>query len=134
MSRENAQVVRDGMDAFNRRDRAAWMALYDPDYETIPTGDWPESGPIRGREAVWDFYVEIDELWEGTGPYSITDLIDADNGRVAAHLTRELVGKGSGAAVSYDYWIVFTLADGTIRRGEFFETRRRALEAAELRQ
>jgi hypothetical protein len=35
--------------------------------ETIPTGDWPESGPIRGGEAAWDFYVDIDESWEGAG-------------------------------------------------------------------
>jgi ketosteroid isomerase-like protein len=59
---------------------------------------------------------------------------DADNGRVAAHLTRELVGKASGASVSYDYWIVFTLAEGTITRAEFVETRGHALQTAGVRQ
>jgi hypothetical protein len=34
MSQDYAQVVWDGMDASNRRDRAAWMALCDPQFET----------------------------------------------------------------------------------------------------
>ena len=64
----------------------------------------------------------------GRGPVRDAELIDADIGRVAAHFARELVGTASAAAVSYDYWIVFTLADGTIRRAEFVETRRQAVE------
>jgi len=72
------------------------------DYETIPTPDWPEAGPIRGREAAWDFYEELDEPWEGTGPFALDELVAADDGRVAVHLTRELVGRASGAAVGYD--------------------------------
>jgi len=55
MSGENVARVRQSLHAFNRRDRAAWIALRDRDLEVVPSGDWPEAGPFRGREAAWDF-------------------------------------------------------------------------------
>jgi ketosteroid isomerase-like protein len=34
MSQENVETLRQGLDAFFRRDRQAWLALCDPDFET----------------------------------------------------------------------------------------------------
>ena len=39
MSEENVETVRQTLNAFDRRDRAAWLALRDPDCEVIPIGD-----------------------------------------------------------------------------------------------
>jgi ketosteroid isomerase-like protein len=64
MSRENVEVARKALDAFDRRDRAAWLTLHDPECENFPPRDWPESDPIQGYEAVWDFFVETQEGWE----------------------------------------------------------------------
>src|SRR6266487_586337 len=65
MSQENVELVRQGLDAVNRRDRAAWLALCDPELENIPPQDWPESDPIRGGEPVFDFLaVEAQDAWE----------------------------------------------------------------------
>jgi ketosteroid isomerase-like protein len=60
MSEESAESVRRAVDAFNRRDRATWLALCDPDIEWRPPAEWPESAPIRGAEAVWDFMIQLD--------------------------------------------------------------------------
>src|SRR2546429_330365 len=60
MSQENVDKLRQGLDAFFRRDRQAWLALCDPNFESVPSDDWPEMEPIRGAEAAWDFYVETD--------------------------------------------------------------------------
>ncbi len=57
MSQENVESYQHAIDAFNRGDRAAWLALCDPALENVPSRDWPESEPIKGREAVWDFLV-----------------------------------------------------------------------------
>jgi hypothetical protein len=57
--------LRRGLDAFNRRDKAAFLAASDPGLEDIPPRDWPESAPTSGREAVWDLYAGNTWMWEG---------------------------------------------------------------------
>jgi hypothetical protein len=47
MSHENVERLRQGLDAFNRRD----LAMCDPTLENVPPRDWPESDTTRGREA-----------------------------------------------------------------------------------
>ena len=64
MSEENVESSRRVLDAFNRRDRAAWLALCDQELEDIPPRNWPESRRTQGREAVWDLYVKNTALWE----------------------------------------------------------------------
>ncbi len=52
MSQENVKLFHDAFDAFNRRDRSAWLELYDPEFQNIPPRDWPESAAIKGPDAV----------------------------------------------------------------------------------
>jgi ketosteroid isomerase-like protein len=129
MPRENEERVRRSLEAFVRRDKPAWAALTDPEIEAIPIGDWPET-EIRGRDAVWDFLVSVDEPWE-PGRFELTEVTEKDD-RVVARQRRDLRGKASGVEVTYDYWVVLTFSDGLCRRAEWFETRDEALEAAGL--
>jgi hypothetical protein len=39
MSQENVELFCKAIDAFNRRDRDAWLALCDPEYENAPPRD-----------------------------------------------------------------------------------------------
>src|SRR6478736_6277952 len=80
MPQENVELLRRGLDAFFRRDRQAWLALCDPDFESVPSDDWPEMDPIRGAEGAWEFYVETDESWETT-PYEYVHVLDAGDGQ-----------------------------------------------------
>ena len=83
MSQENVERARQGLDAINRRDRAAWLALCDPELEDMPPRDWPESNPIQGADAVFEFLaVEAQDAWEGDRPYEYVELIDAGNDMV----------------------------------------------------
>jgi ketosteroid isomerase-like protein len=131
MSQENLESLRQGLAAFNRRDRAAWLALCDPELENVPPRDWPESDPIRGREAVWDFYLEGNEPWEQS-PFEYVEIIDAGSDKVVADLRREVRGKASGASVAWNYWQVVTIRNGKMHRFEWFTDRAEALEAAGL--
>jgi ketosteroid isomerase-like protein len=131
MSQENVEAMRKALDAFNRRDRAAWLALCDPEFETVPSSDWPEIDPIQGPEAAWDFYVKADEPWEGS-PYEYVDLMDGGNDKIVARQWREMRGKASGASVVYSYWFVATYRNGKALRAEWFASRAEALEAAGL--
>jgi ketosteroid isomerase-like protein len=131
MSQENVQTFHDALDAFNRRDRAAWLAFYDPEFENLPPRNWPESAAIRGPEAVWDFYVESQEPWEGP-TFEVGELIDAGDDKVAAEVRGQLRGKASGASVAWHYWQVVTYRHGKALRAEWFTDRDQALEAAGL--
>ena len=55
MSQENLKLFREALDAFNRRDRAAWLALYDPRFENVPPRDWPEICRDRGSRGCLGF-------------------------------------------------------------------------------
>jgi ketosteroid isomerase-like protein len=130
MSQENVEIVRQGFAAFNRRDKDAWLAGCDAEYETVPSPDWPEIEPIKGAEAAWDYYVSADDAWE-PGPYEF-DQARAVGNQVVGRLRREARGKASGAAVTYSYWIVVTFRDTRVLRIEWFTDQAQALEAVGL--
>jgi ketosteroid isomerase-like protein len=131
MSQENAEVVRQALDAFNRRDKAAWLALCDPEVENVPPRDWPETDLLRGPGAVWGFYVEAQEAWDASS-YEYVELIDAGNDKIVTQQRGDVRGKASGAGVVFSYWQVVTLRNGKALRIEWFTDRAQALEAAGL--
>jgi ketosteroid isomerase-like protein len=133
MSLENVESMRQAFDAVNRGDRAACLALWDPALLNVPPRDWPESDPIHGREAVWDFFTEANEQWEDSR-YTFAELIDAGNDKVAAWVRAEMRGKASGAGVPWSFWQVVTFHNGKALRFEWFADRAEALEAAGLHE
>jgi ketosteroid isomerase-like protein len=58
MSQENVESFRRGVEAFDRGDKAAWLATFAPDAVMVPAREWPESAPVRGAEGIWDFYID----------------------------------------------------------------------------
>lgn len=133
MSQENVETVRRALDAFNRRDRAMWLAVCDPEVENVPPRDWPESEPIRGSGAVWDFYIEGNQPWEDS-PFENEEVIDAGNDKVVVDMRREVRGKASGVSVAWRYWQVVTFRNGKALRIEWFADRAEAFEAAGLEE
>jgi ketosteroid isomerase-like protein len=131
MSQENVELMRKATEALLRRDRATWLALHDEDLEAIPIRDWPES-EVRGREAVWDFLVKMIDAWDPV-PIDGVEFVDAGPDKVLTHQRADFRGRGSGAQVEFEYWIVSTIQQGKIRRGQWFVDRTEALEAAGLR-
>jgi ketosteroid isomerase-like protein len=129
MFEEDVEAVRRAFNAFERRDKAAWLDLSDPELEVIPVGDWPEAPSISGREAAWEFFVATDEPWE-SGPFELTEVTEAGEGLIVGRQRRSMRGKSSGVEVKYDYWLLVTLRNGRAARLQWFGTRREALEAA----
>ena len=132
MSDENVELVRRGAEALRSRDRTAWLAVNDADFEVVPLPDWPESG-ARGAEAAWDYYLEIFDAFESF-PIDDAEVLDAGGDKVLLHYRLELSGAGSGAKVEFDTWGVFTIREGKILRAEWFPDRTDALEAAGLEE
>jgi len=133
MSRENVERVRQSLVAFDRRDRPAWLAHRDEDFEVVAIGAWPDADVVRGSEAAWDFYVEIVETFERR-TYADVDLVDAGADKVLIHQRHEMRGKASGVEVGFDFWVVVTFRDGKFVRDQWFSDRADALQAAGLRE
>jgi len=128
MSQENVEIARRLLDAYNRGDRAACVALCDPQLEWVPPADWPENATIHGAEAVWDFVVSLNDPWE-KGAYELLGVIDGGHDKVAVHVGRSVRGRVSGVAAEFDYWNVATFHNGKQVRSEWFLDREAALDA-----
>ena len=129
MSEENVELVRQSMEALLRRDRDAWFAIHDEDFEIVPVRDWLE-GAVRGREAGWDFYMRIRDRFEWV-PREV-ERVDAGADKVFAHIRYDLRGAGSGAEVELDQWYVATVREGKVLRMQWFTDGVEAREAAGL--
>ncbi len=131
MSQENVEIVRQSTEALMRRDRDAWLAIHDEDFEIVPTRDWLE-GAVCGREAAWEYNMRFLESFEAV-PIEV-ELVDAQADKVLAHPRFDLRGAGSGAEVEADQWCIATVREGRILRVQWFWDRGEALEAAGLEE
>ncbi len=130
MSQENVEAVRRHIEAWNRRDLTAWLALYSPDAEI----DWsrargPFKGVYRGRgkqEAFWDvFWSTFEDLQLET--HGFTEA----GSEVLVSNTAHARGR-DGIEVAGRSTFVFTVEDGQITRHRMFQERAEALEAVGL--
>ena len=131
MSQGNVEIARKAMEAFNRRDRDAWLLLHDPEFEFRADPEWPESETVHGREAVWDFVVGLTDAWE-RDDFEMVEFIDLDHGKLVARFRRPVQGKASGVADVLDYWCVTTFRRERVLSQDWFANRAAALEAVGL--
>ena len=129
MSQENVEVVRQAIDAFNRRDLEAWEALSLPDAEV----DWSasnglEAGVYRGREEV-ERFTRTFETFESvtTEPER---LIQAGASVVVPNTARFRGREGIETVARSTF--VYELRDGLIARLCLYHDTAEALEAIGL--
>ena len=130
MSEENWEVPDQAVEAFRRRDRTAFLAVHDQNFEVVPNGDWPKPG-ARGPEAAWDFFLKTFGAFESV---VIVGSVDAEGGKVLLHYQVTLSGRGIGAGIKSDYWNLATIRQGKFLRAHWFADHAEALEAAGLRE
>ena len=130
MSQKDVEVVRRNIDAWNRSDRAAWLATFRSDAEI----DWsraraPFKGVYRGHgkcEAFWEeFWSTFQDVQLQT--HSLTDA----GSEVVFSNTAHVRGRDGIEAVARSEQ-VFTVDNGQITRLRLFQERAEALEAVGL--
>jgi ketosteroid isomerase-like protein len=131
MSRENVEVVRAAIDAFNRRDLRAWDALFHPDVEI----DWSASRGLearvyRGREDAARF-VRTFETFEGV-VFEPERFIDAGDSVVIPNTSR-FMGRDGIETVARGA-LVYEVRGGRVARVCLYQDTADALEAAGLRE
>ena len=134
MVRANVDVVRRGLEAWQRDDFEAWLSGIDPDVEwltAVERGLGRAGSVYRGHEGMREFWnlwrTEVDDFW--TEAEEIRDLGD-DRVLYLGHL--RFRGPASGIMVESQLANVQTLRDGKIVRSEDYLSHKEALEAVGL--
>jgi ketosteroid isomerase-like protein len=130
MSRENVELAKRAIGAFNRSDIDAFAALTTPDFEWSPSMVAIEGEIFRGREGIERYFGSLSSAWR-----SFTIL--ADRFRDLADLVVMLGqlegrGKASGVRIVEPLGMVFELRDGEISGIRGYLDHDEALQAAGL--
>jgi ketosteroid isomerase-like protein len=129
MSQENVEIVR----KLYGSQGSDFYELLDPHVVWLNYASAPEPGPYLGHEGVHEWA----KGWRATfGDFEIhpTEIIDAGDDQVVVIGRVSGAGTTSGAPVDREMAWLFTLLSRRIVRGQGFETRGEALEAAGLRE
>jgi ketosteroid isomerase-like protein len=131
MSRENVEIVRQGIDAFNRRDVDVLADLTTPDFEWFPAlpGSLEGDG-YRGRAGIETYFDEIGSTWQGLRVFD-DELRDLGDSVLVVGRT-EGRGRASGVRVASPLGIVFDFRHTKILRAQTFLDHGDALRAAGL--
>ena len=129
MSKENVEIDRATLKAWNAGDMDALRDLYSPDIIMRHPEGWPEPGPFVGREAVMRQFEQLRETWDADAVEPIGDFIDIGD-RVAVRVV--LHGEGRGPEANIEMTNVVTVRNGKIVFIEFFWDHAEALETLGL--
>ena len=129
MSRENVEIVRANLEAWNAGDMDAVRQSLATDVIVKMPDDWPEPGPYVGRDSAMRQADQMREPWDADSVKLIGDFIDfADH--VLVRFTWRTAGRGP--ALNTDVTMVYTLRRRSIFLVEYFWDHTEALEAVGL--
>jgi ketosteroid isomerase-like protein len=132
MSEENRQLILQQIDAFNRRDADAFVAVLGPDVEWEDPMFWSEGGQTyRGRAEVRKWLGRLLEPWESIHAQA-QEIIATGDDRVFVQLSLSGRGKASATETEARIWAVAWFANGLCTKRSVFRDRAEALEAAGL--
>jgi len=131
MSQEGVEIVKRGIDAFNRRDIDLLAELTTPDFEWFPAlpGTFEADG-YRGREGMETYFAEIRGTWEELRVLS-DEVRDLGDGALLLGRT-EARGPASGVQVDAPIGIVYEFRGGKVSRVRAYLDHSEALRAAGL--
>ncbi len=132
MSQENVERVHRAIDAFNRRDVAAFLELMDSKVETATDLVSVEGHFYRGHSGARDWFRDLLAVF----PDFHAEVLEArDHGDfVIALLRRSAHGLDSGTPIEETVWQASKWRNGRVLWWKVFATEAEALEAAGLRE
>jgi uncharacterized protein len=132
MSQENVEVARAAIDAWNRGDRKAWLALWDEEAEFYPLRAQLEGESYRGHDGLERFFGELAEDFDDVR-VEIDEARDAGEQVVGIGRFRAR-GRASGVDINVPLGILARVRQGKIVYARFFSEPAQALRAAGLRE
>jgi hypothetical protein len=132
MSQENVERYRQGIDAFNRRDLDAFLALADPGVIGVSRVLAIEGGTYEGHDGARKWWTDLLEVFPDF-EIAIVWVRDAGNLTVS-ELRNRAHGEGSAAPLEEFVWQVSEWRDGLVVRWQMYATEQEAVEAAGLQE
>ena len=119
--RTNAEIVQQGYEAFGRGDIPALLDLLTDDVEWTLQGPSvsPFAGTRYGREGVAEFFSVLDETLEFE-QFEPREFVAQGDTVVVVGFERS-VSKATGHTIEQEWAHVYTLRDGKIAKGRYFE-------------
>jgi SnoaL-like domain len=130
MSQENVEHYRQGIDAFNRRDLDAFLALADPGVIGVSRVLAIEGGTYEGHDGARKWWTDLLEVFPDF-EIGIVWVRDAGNLTVS-ELCNRAHGEGSATPLEEIVWQVSEWRDGLVVRWQMYATEQEAFEAAGL--
>jgi len=130
MSQENVDNALAAVDAWNRGDREAWMAVWDEEAEFYPLRAQLEGKSYRGHDGLERFLAELAEDWEEVR-FEIEETRDAGEQVVGIGRFRAR-GRASGVDIDVPLGVFTRMRRGKIVYTRLFSEPAEALEAAGL--
>lgn len=125
----DAERLRTGYAAWNRRDIDALLPLFHPEVEFRPAGIFPDFEPVyRGREGVRRFCETMLEAWESFDIH--VERFEQAGDWLVADVHFRGVGRGSGAETELPFFHAWRLVDGLVVEYSAVRTREEALAVA----
>jgi ketosteroid isomerase-like protein len=132
MSQENVELYRQGIDAFNRRDLDAFLALAHPDVVGVSRVLAIEGGSYRGHEGTREWWNNLLDVFPD---FNIEVVSVRDAGQLTvSELRNRAHGEGSAAPLEEFIWQVSEWRDGQVVRWQMYGSEQEALEAAGLEE
>jgi ketosteroid isomerase-like protein len=129
MSRENVELYRQGIDAFNRRDLDAFLALAHPDVVGVSRVLAIEKGSYRGYQGTREWWNNLLDVFPD---FTIEVISVRDAGQLTVSELRTGAHEGSTAPLEEFIWQVSEWRDGQVVRWQMYASEEAALEAAGL--
>jgi ketosteroid isomerase-like protein len=131
MSRENVELVRAAIDAWNGGDLEDFVSHAAEGVEWLEVEGRPEveGAELRGRDEVQSGFESLLESWQ-TYRLELEQIRDAGDDRVVAVVREVARGRTSGAEIASRWGYILTIRDRKIARVEAYRDPERAFEAA----
>ena len=133
MSQENVDVLRRGLEAFNREDLRTLVELSDEDLEFVSALRGVDREAYSGRELWRAYFDRMHETWH---EWRVEDVQVFDGGDDRLAAVYRVVGKGktSGVPVEHDVGLACRVRQGKLWRIRSYLDPADALEAVGLRE
>jgi ketosteroid isomerase-like protein len=129
MSQENVELIRVGLDAYNRGDWEAALKYAAPDFVLDMSRSIGPVGGIYTVDQMRQLWGDFDSTFE-SHRVEAHEFIEADE-HVVVPITVHATGR-DGIEATANTALVYTLRDGAVTRMAMYQTREDALEAVGL--
>ena len=126
MPRENVEVLRAYLTAWNAGDMDAVRESFIPDVVAVAPDGWPEPGPFVGRDVLMRQWIQMRETFDADQITAIGDVVTVDDTLAMRFIWR---GVGHGPDANLEATCLYTVRGERIARMEFFWDHAEALKA-----